>query len=61
MVYTPANRPELNVAFRQKRVGTQIHLDGEAYTILEMTENKIIFSHDSTGKRIEVPRVGARL
>lgn len=61
MVYTPANRTELNVAFRQKRVGTQIQLDGEAYTILEMTENKITFSHDPTGKRIEVPRVGVRL
>ncbi len=61
MVYTPANRTELIVRFPQKRVGTQIHIDGEAYTILEMTESKVIFSHDPTGKRIEVPRVGARL
>ncbi len=61
MVYTPANRTELIVRFPQKRVGTQIHIDGEAYTILEMTESKVIFSHDPTGKRIELPRLGARL
>lgn len=60
MVYTPANRTELNVPFPRKRVGTQIHLDGEVYTIMEMTEGKVVFSHDSTGKQIEVPLLGFR-
>ena len=60
MVYVPANNSELNVPFTKKRVGTQIQLDGEAYTIIEMTENQVVFSHGPTGKRIEIPKFGFR-
>ena len=60
MVYVPANNSELNVSFPKKRVGTQIYLDGEAYTIIEMTKNQVVFSHGPTGKRIEIPLFGFR-
>ncbi len=61
MVYVPANRSELNMAFPKKRVGTQIKLDGEDYTIVEITESKVVFSHGPTGKQIEIPLFGFRV
>ncbi len=60
MVYMPANRSELNLPFLKRRVGTSIEIDGELYTIIDMTENKVIFSHVITGKQTEVPLFGFR-
>ena len=61
LVYKPANKPELQMVYSRRRVGTQIEIDGETYTIRQITAEKVVFSNDTTGRETEIPLSGARL